>query len=210
MRGKFKHLIILIFGIVIFSSGANSSFAQSDASKRPGEIYLLRGLANVFSLGMDKMSSHFKKRGFTTYVYNHSYWQGLADDIIERERKGRVSYPIIIIGHSLGAGAAPKMATMLGRRNIPVTYVVMLDPVETSLIGRNVDEVINYYLPKKNNSNVIIADDDFEGKLENINVRPYGDITHLNIHIDKRMLKLIYDRTLEISDTAMAGSEVKN
>lgn len=189
---------IIVVGVAIVT--VSSTLAQSSNLKHSGEIYLLRGLANVFSLGMDKMSAHLKKRGFTTHVYNHSYWQGLADDIIERERKGRVSYPIIIVGHSLGAGAAPKMATMLGRRNIPVTYVVMLDPVEPSLIGRNVNEVINYYLPKKNNGNIIIPDEDFMGTLKNVNVRPYGDITHLNIHIDKRILKLIYDRIFEISD----------
>jgi len=93
------------------------SFARDKNFKptRPGEVYLLRGLANIFSLGLDEMGDQFHKFGMESYVYNHKHWQSLVDDIVERSYENEISFPIIIIGHSLGAGAAPQMATALGQ-----------------------------------------------------------------------------------------------
>ncbi len=55
---------------------------------------------------------------------------------LERSKvKNGLSYPVIIIGHSLGAGVSPLMATYLAERGIPVSYVVMYDPVERTRVG---------------------------------------------------------------------------
>ena len=54
--------------------GANPGMAQSRA-----HVYLLRGLMNIFSLGMDTLGAELSKRGVYATVDNHADWQSLAD-----------------------------------------------------------------------------------------------------------------------------------
>ncbi len=201
--------INLIAFIIILVLANNQALAKDFKPTRPGEVYLLRGLANVFSLGMDEMGKKLRKFGIESEVYNHSHWQALADELIERSYEKEISFPIIIIGHSLGAGAAPKMATTLGLRGIPVKYVVMYDPVEPTLVGRNVNEIVNYYLPKNNNTNIVSPKQDFTGTLSNINVRPLGGFNHLNIDYNKEIRRVVYDEVLKYSDEQIEISKAR-
>ena len=187
-----------------------SSEAQADCARikptRPGEVYLLRGLANIFSLGLDEMGKDLAKAGIENCVFNHSVWESLADDIKERSYKGEVSYPVIIIGHSLGAGAAPRLATRLGKQGIPVTYVVMFDPVEPTVVGANVLEIINYYLPKRKD-NKLYPGQTFDGILENVNMTQYGGFTHLNIDKNKQLHRLIYEKIALMTEPAASSAQ---
>jgi pimeloyl-ACP methyl ester carboxylesterase len=45
---------------------------------------------------------------------------------------------IMIVGHSLGGGAAVLMAAELGRASVPVDLVILLDPVGGSQVSANV------------------------------------------------------------------------
>ena len=65
---------------------------------RTGEIILLRGLANVYSKGMDVIGDRLKAKGVDARVYNHRAWESLAIDIVKRSKEKKVSYPIIIMG----------------------------------------------------------------------------------------------------------------
>lgn len=174
--------------------------------KRPGEVYLIRGLANVFSLGMDTMSKEFTKLGIQNCVANHSVWTGLAQDVIERNYSNAVNYPVIIVGHSLGAGVAPKMATRLGKNNIEVAYVVMYDPVEPTQVGKNVDQIINYYLNSKSKDKILRAGAGFSGDLQNIDLRGQGNVDHFNIEDNRQLQQIVYDRTMDLSN-AIAAKE---
>ncbi|MCB1454914.1 MAG: hypothetical protein KDJ51_01245, partial [Nitratireductor sp.] len=88
-------------------------------------------------------------------------------------------YPVVIMGHSLGANDASKMATYLGERGVKVSYVVTFDPTETGYVGKNVDKVVNYYLP--NGKNVVRKGAGFTGRLENISMAGREEITHTTI-----------------------------
>ncbi len=151
-------------------------------AKRPGEVIFLRGLANVFSLGLDSLSAELKKYGVYSQVQNHTAWETIGQQLIAKNERGQLSYPLVIIGHSLGAGASPKLATMLGRRGIAVQYMVMLDAVEPLRVTNYVSDAINFYLPKKRGQNLMTASADFEGSFENINVKDrLRGIDHFNI-----------------------------
>lgn len=188
---------------VALSISLNVASASAGCAKikptRPGEIYLLRGLANIFSLGLDTTGKQFSKYGIENCVFNHKHWRNLADDIVERARKGQASFPIVIIGHSLGANAAPKMATLIGQNNIKVSYVVMLDPVEPTKVGKNVQKIVNYYLPKRKD-NKLYAGNSFKGNLENVNVKKFGGFDHFNIDENEDLRKTMYTYTLELSN----------
>lgn len=157
MKYSKRNLVATCFVLALASmSTIGPAFAKCSEFKptRPGEVYLMRGLANIFSLGMDTMAKEFSKMGIENCVYNHSVWTGAVQDVIERSYGNAVNYPVIIVGHSLGAGVAPKMATRLGRHNIEVAYVVMYDPVEPTEVGKQVDEIINYYLRSKSKDKI--------------------------------------------------------
>jgi hypothetical protein len=191
-------------------TAANPAMASCSKFRptRPGEVYLIRGLANIFSLGMDTMAKQISKMGIANCVANHSVWTGLAQDVIDRSYNNAVSYPVIIVGHSLGAGVAPKMATRLGSHNIEVSYVVMYDPVEPTKVGRDVDEIINYYLKSRGKDKILRPEADFKGELENINLRGQGNIDHFNIDDNKQLQQMVYDKVLELSD-AIAEQDAK-
>lgn len=163
---------------------------------RTGEVYLLRGLANVFSRGMDTMGAKMVRAGLDARVYNHSVWRSLADNIIARDKKKQVSYPIIIMGHSLGGNASALMAKYLGENNIKVEYVVAFDPTVTTYVGKNINRVINFYLPNDSNSNVVKRAPGFKGTLKNINVRGVRGLTHTTIEKDSNFHDQVINRTL--------------
>ncbi len=152
---------------------------------RTGEIILLRGLANVYSRGMDVIGDRLKSKGVDARVYNHRAWESLAIDIVSRSRRKKISYPIIIMGHSLGGNASVQMATYLGKRGIPVSYVVAFDPTVTTFAGAKVRRVVNYYLP--NGKNRVRRGNGFTGKLANINVSNINGITHTTVEKTRKL-----------------------
>ena len=184
---------------------AHANCAKVRPSK-PGEVYFMRGLANIFSLGLDEFGKEMSKLGVENCVFNHSVWQSLANDIVERSYRGEVSPPIIIIGHSLGANIAPKMATIIGQHNIPVSFVVMLDPVEPTFVGKNVEEIRNYYLPKRND-NTLHPLQDFDGDLENVNVKRFGGFDHFNIDENRQLRNVMKSRIIEIINAQIAAAK---
>lgn len=149
--------------------------------RRSGEVYLMRGLADVFSRGIDRMAKDMRGRGFDAVNFSYKHWRPVADNIVARNGRKKVSYPIIIMGHSLGANESSKFANYLASRGVRVSLVVAFDPVETGHVGKQIGEVINYYLPKKRADNRILAQDGFDGKLENIDVTVDDAITHTNV-----------------------------
>lgn len=191
---------------LVFANGPAQAACSTFQPTRPGEVYLIRGLANIFSLGMDTMAKEFSKMGIANCVANHSVWTGLAQDVIERNYANRVSYPVIIVGHSLGAGVAPKMATRLGKNNIEVAYVVMYDPVEPTQVGKDVDQIINYYLASRSKDKILRPGPGFTGELQNIDLRGKGNIDHFNIEDNRQLQQIVYDRALELSNAIAAGN----
>ena len=164
---------------------------------RTGEVILLRGLANIFSRGMDVIHEKLVAKGVDARVYNHSAWEALSNDLIARARRKEVSYPVIIMGHSLGANEAVRMATHLGRNGVPVEFVVAFDPTITTVAGKNVRRVVNYYLP--NGENHVRRGTGFKGKLSNVNVTNMTDVTHMNVEknptLQRRSIKTVMSLT---------------
>lgn len=152
---------------------------------RTGEIILLRGLANVYSKGMDVIGDRLKAKGVDARVYNHRAWESLAIDIVARSKEKKVSYPIIIMGHSLGGNASVQMATYLGKRGIPVSYVVAFDPTVTTYAGPKVRKVVNYYLP--NGKNIVRKGKGFSGRLSNVDVTSIAGITHTTVEKTRKL-----------------------
>lgn len=158
---------------------------------RTGEVYLMRGLANVFSRGIDEMAVELRKRGYDAANFSYSQWQGIADDIVRRSQSNDVSYPVIIVGHSLGGNESSKFANYLTERGVNIALVVAFDPVETGFVGQGIETVVNYYLPKQAN-NIIMAKEGFTGEISNIDVTTDPKMTHTNVDKEPRFQQATY------------------
>jgi hypothetical protein len=192
------------------SSTSASGLARADVSRfnYTGEVYLLRGLANVFSTGLDEMNEKFRRRGVNSRVDNHAVWQAWADDIVARNQRGEVSYPIVIMGHSLGGNACVQMARYLGDRGIPVSFVAAFDPTITTEPGQNVAEVVNYYLPngkKGMDANVVIEGPGFNGEIDNVDVTPIEGITHFNVEKNPQLQVRVMTKTMALLKPRSSG-----
>ena len=188
------------------SSGSSTSatgLSREEATKYnyTGEVYLLRGLANVFSTGLDDLNVKFRRRGINSRVDNHSFWQAYADDIVTRAQQNRVSYPIIIMGHSLGGNASVQMARYLGERGVKVSYVAAFDPTITTEPGPNVDEVVNYFIPNQRDgaaTNVVKAGPGFTGQISNVDVTPMAGVDHFNVEKNPDLQVRVMTRAISL------------
>jgi pimeloyl-ACP methyl ester carboxylesterase len=105
-------------------------------------LYVLLGLGNN-SPGLSEFGSKIGRRGIPTTVRNHGDWPSLAQDAIQQYKSGRLR-SIMIVGHSLGGGAAMAMAAEIGRAGVPVDLVATLDPVGGSEVSSNVRRSVNF------------------------------------------------------------------
>ena len=106
--------------------------AAKDAHKTVSlpHVYLMRGLMNVFSLGMDQLAVIIARHGIEASVHNHAEADAVVSEIAARYSAGDRG-PIILIGHSLGADAVMIMAQSLDRVGIPVALVVPFDGTDS-------------------------------------------------------------------------------
>jgi predicted esterase len=160
------------------------------------QIVLMRGLANVFSRGMDEMSERLTGLGFQPRLINHRGWQVAADTIAQNYRNGNRA-PIIIIGHSLGANAAFRLAKRLQGQNIPVAYVAVFDPTQSLAVPANVDTFVNFYLNRTGRP-ARFSPTRHESKV-NLNLTTSPGMTHTNIDQTPRLQRIVIDRILQIT-----------
>jgi hypothetical protein len=147
-------------------------------------VYLLRGVLNIFSLGLDDIAAKLQQQGINATVANYLSWESLADEAAAEYRSGRTR-TIILVGHSSGATVLPDMAARLDRLGAPVKLAVGLDSVfQTSLSG-HVGRYLNFYVANGSGTQVGRSGQ-FHGNLENVDVGRMG-VGHLTIDKDLAM-----------------------
>ena len=159
-----------------------------------GHVYLLRGLLNVFSLGMDDLAAKLQARGVSASVHNHADWQGIADSIAEKYKAGRHG-PVILIGHSLGADAVMIQAEYLGKKGVPVALVVPFDGTGSYAASPNVARVMN--LTQRDYA-YMRRGTGFKGNLQNIDVSKDSSIDHITIDKSARLHNMVVGAVLGV------------
>jgi len=123
--------------------GNGRAHAHTSSPSRGGShLYVLLGLGNN-SPGLSEFGIRMAQRGIPTTIRNYGDWPALAQEAIQQYNSGRLR-SIMIVGHSLGGGAALDMAAELGRAGVPVQLVVTLDPVGGSHVSSNVRRSVNF------------------------------------------------------------------
>ena len=153
--------------------------AEAATGKR-GHVYLVRGIGNIFSLGMDALAVKLRAKGIRESVSNHLGWSRLADRIAADYRRNKRLAPIVIIGHSLGGNAALKIASKLGKNGVPVRLVVIFDATEATPVSSNVSEAINYYYPG-GRGDALKPGRGFKGRISNDDLKSLPGLKHMNM-----------------------------
>lgn len=179
-----------------FLVGINSSFADTG---RPGHIYLLRGLANIFSTGMDTLAYELAARGYNATTHSHVEAESLAVQAANLYKSGKG--PIVIMGHSLGGPAAIEMAKRMQQLGAKVALIVTFGPNVSDPVPSNVARVINFYQTQSIVNYTMRKGPGFTGSISNINLDSSSGITHFNI--DK--IASLHAQTIAAVASVMGG-----
>ena len=156
-------------------------------------VYLMRGLLNIFSLGMDQLAAQIARHGIDASVYNHTLEDVIVGEIVQKYRAGDHG-PYILVGHSLGADAVMVMAQQLNARDVPVALVVPFDGTGSYAAPRNVACVLNV---TQRQYAYMRPGSGFHGKLQNVDVSADTSIDHFTIDKSPRLQAVALNSVLQ-------------
>jgi len=166
------------------------------------QVDLFRGLADIFSLGMDKLADRLKGQGYPASVYNTHHWQSIAAHVAAKYRAGHKEI-IVLVGHSLGADATLSIADALARSNIPVELVVTFDATKPLLAPANVLHFVNFY-QHNGFGRRASPGPGFHGELSNIDLTSDKSISHITIDKSDRLHGHVLGKIAEIVEKDLA------
>src|SRR5450432_1794816 len=189
--------------LLVVPVGAGTANATASAAPATGaHVYLLRGVLNIFSLGLDDIAAKLERQGIRVTTANFVSWSSLADEAAAEYRSGKVR-TIILIGHSSGATALPDMVAKLDQLGVPVKLAIGLDSVfRTSLKGR-VGRYINFYIANGAGTPVEKTME-FQGQLENVNVQDVPGVGHMSIEKNQ----IMQQKVISEIDSVVLGRSV--
>ena len=121
-------------------------------------------------------------------------WRKLAKYIRTEYQAGRLTEPVVLVGHSIGADDQVRVARALNEAKVPVDLLLLIDPTLPPHVPPNVIHCVNLYKSHPLTDPVpafrgvrVIADDPDRTNVENVNLRKTqvdfdtGEINHFNI-----------------------------
>jgi len=163
---------------------------------------LFRGLADIFSRGMDTLTDRLNREGYSARVYSTNGWQSAARRIAERYTRGHQDI-IVIIGHSLGANATFDVANTLDRQNIPIELIVTFDATAPQPAPKNVLHFVNIY-QENGFGKKVSAGPDFKGELTNLDLTANTGLSHTTIEKSPRLHAMVMQKIADIVNKDLA------
>jgi len=111
---------------------------------RSARVILVRGLAGYWP-GAEPLAHRLRKQGLDASVVFGSEGKGVACALAHEYRHDPDAVPIVLVGYSLGANEAIKIARRLDRQGIPVDSLVLIDCPYHDTIPPNVIRCLNIY-----------------------------------------------------------------
>jgi thioesterase domain-containing protein len=167
------------------------------AAQSQPHVYLLRGLFNIFSLGIDEMTYDLRKLGIEASAHNHLEADLLVAYITREYRAGRHG-PVVLVGHSMGAESVMVMAIKLDRNNVPVDLLIPIDALNSFAVPKNVRHCFNVTQRKYA---YMRPGPGFRGRLQNFDVTD-PSINHLSIDKSRRVHRAVLAVIQEMARTS--------
>src|SRR4051812_36458142 len=181
---------------------------------RAGHAYLIRGFIGLFSYGIDRMTEKVAATGVAAHVFQEDQTAVLGKTIVDKYRASNGQHePIVLIGHSLGADDAIKIAKMLEGENIPVDLLITVDATKPPSVPGNVKVCYNYYQPSMFDGTGILRgipltlEPGAKTQLYNLNIRGERkdllewDTNHVNIDKNTKIHAEIVKHVIETCPT---------
>lgn len=111
------------------------------------QVYLLRGLADIYSVGLNILADKMVAQGIPALATSGPSWPTLAAAIEQAYADGSWQGDLVLVGHSYGSDNAIRLATELDTQDIPVRLLLLLDATDPPPIPKNVDRCVHYYIP---------------------------------------------------------------
>jgi hypothetical protein len=188
--------------MLLFAFGAKPAGAAPAAGPGTAHVYLLRGVLNIFSLGLDDIADKLRAQGIQVTVANFVLWSSLADEAAMNYRSGRLK-TIILVGHSSGATALPDMVAKLDKLGVPVKLAIGLDSVFRTKLSGNVERYINFYIAN-GAGEPVTRSKDFRGKLENVDVQSVPGVGHITIEKNQ----IMQQKVIGVIDSVVFGRTI--
>jgi hypothetical protein len=170
----------------VFPLDASKANAAVSASGAPSaHVYLLRGVLNIFSLGLDEIAARLRQQGIPVTIVNYLSWSSVVDEAAAEYRSGRVR-TIVLVGHSSGATVLPAMVERLDQLGAPVKLAIGLDSVFRTSLSGHVGRYINFYIANGAGTPVVRTSQ-FHGALENVDVQTVPGVGHITIEKNQIM-----------------------
>jgi len=193
--------IALLMVLPMARSPANAAAGQASDT----HVYLLRGVLNIFSLGLDDIAAKLRQQGINATVANYLSWDSLAEEAAAEYRSGRTR-TIVLVGHSSGATVLPNMAARLDQLGAPAKLAIGLDSVFRTAVAGHVGRYLNFYVADGNGTRVEKSRD-FHGALENVDVGSTG-VGHLTIDKDVAMQQRVISAIDAVAFSRSSGTSV--
>jgi hypothetical protein len=178
-RSLSRRILAITITLLLLCFPAVAGTANAAAPASGARVYLLRGVLNIFSLGLDQIAAKLQAQGIPVTVANFVSWSSLADEAAAEYKSGRVR-TIILVGHSSGATALPDMVARLGQLGVPVKLAIGLDSVFRTKLAGNAERYINFYIAS-GAGEPVTRTKDFRGALENVDVQSVPGVGHISI-----------------------------
>ena len=180
----------LAFGLISNASATENGMAATiqlaKKGRFQGDVILVRGGFDVFSRGMDQMATKLVKKGVKAKVFKYTQTKQIADHIISNQKKfGRK--PIVLIGHSWGANAIIRVAKILEKQKLKVTYMATFAATAPEPAPTNIKKLTNYYFKKDGWGKPVSTMKGFRGRLKNIDMSNNPEIHHFNVEEQPRL-----------------------
>jgi hypothetical protein len=198
-----------VAGPVVAQSGTATSSpdAAPPAVVPHARVYLFRGaLGPIFSRGMDHLTERIEQVGITADVYEFTICRFIAAGAIREYREN--PQPIILIGHSMGGFCALIFSELLEAENIPVSFVVTIDPPQVSPeVPLNIERYLNIFLSKSvfGGSN-IKAKRGFRGHFASFDLSEHDEVSHINIEKNDTIQEQLVSKVMQVA-TMSAGAQ---
>jgi len=140
-RRDARSVILVLTCMLLLCVSTSGAAAQTPPPYASPRILVLRGVFEVFSLGMNNLAEKLRNRGYD--AKSTSWSLALTEAQCDDDR------PLVIIGHSLGGRMCawlPRKLKSCGKR---VPLVIIVDANLFQTIPDNVDRCLNLYVTNK-------------------------------------------------------------
>jgi hypothetical protein len=174
----------------------------ASASRAEVQVDLFRGLADVFSRGMDTLTHRLNQEGYSARVYSTNQWPTAAQRIAAQYSRGH-KVIVVLVGHSLGGNAIVDAAYELDQRNIPIELLVSFDATNPRPVPKNVIHVVNFF-QQNGFGKQVTPGPDFKGELTNIDLTAETGLSHTTIDKSPRLHAMVMRKITDAVEKDLA------